>query len=93
VLSLQKYMQFTHIYPEQHETVLNNILTVYGVDSTGKETETVKRKGKKREADQGQILRIRALIMKALRNANMMMLSALIDAAVTANIVCSLNAH
>ena len=86
-------MQLTHIFPEQHETVLNNILTMYGVDSTGKETEAVKRKGKKRATDQGQIPRIRALILKALRNARLSSLSTLIDAAVMGNTVCALNAH
>ena len=35
VLSRDSYMQLTHLYPEQHELVLSNILSVYGVDRVG----------------------------------------------------------
>jgi hypothetical protein len=35
VLSRDNYLQLMHMYPEQHDTVLSNILSVYGVTRKG----------------------------------------------------------
>ena len=56
VLSLQNYNKLTRLYPEQHETVLSNILSVYGVESNG-EVENDSGKSKMRKEDQAQLPR------------------------------------
>jgi ankyrin repeat protein len=84
VLSRDNYLQLMRLYPEQHETVLSNILSVYGVTRKG-EIDSRSQASHLRDEDQAQLPRIRALIQASLRNANVAALSSLVDAAVMGN--------
>ena len=83
VLTKDAYIQLTHLYPEQHETVMSNILMTYGVTQDGEVEESGA--SALRDEDQAQLPRIRKLIQEALRNVKMGSLSALIDAAIMGN--------
>jgi len=84
VLSRDKYMGLTHLYPEQHEMVMQNIVHVYGVNRIG-EIDTSAGASHLRDEDQAQLPRIRGLIQTSLHSANMAALAALVDAAVMGN--------